>query len=167
MSGENKVNYSGDTVEHQPVIMSVLKLKLDQDQLVEDFFESTHLIGIVSAARDYQLCWQINRALHYDFRVNNSVEINLTKNQRSFYFSVFEFIEPTKSAAHYFYNNHCQAECLLPELKNVDYIWLIKGDYYQAQDIKNLIEQLRHVELVQLVSLLDSRKIENKMNLIF
>lgn len=147
--------------------MSVLKLKLDQDQLLEDFFESTHIVGIVSSARDYQLCWQINRSMHFNFRVNNSLEINLAKNNRAFYFSVFDFEEPTKSAAHYFYNNHCQAEFLLPELKNIDYLWMIKGDYYQRQDIKKLIEQLRHVELVQLVSLLDIREIKNKMNLIF
>jgi hypothetical protein len=147
--------------------MSVLKLKLDQDQLLEDFFESTHILGIVSSARDYQICWQINNYMHFDFRVNNSLEINLSKNSRAFYFSVFEFEEPTKSSAHYFYNNHCQAELLLPELKNIDYLWMVKGDYYQLQDVKKLIEQLRHVELVQLVSLLDIREIKNKMNLIF
>jgi hypothetical protein len=56
---------------------------------------------------------------------------------------------------------------LLPELKHIDYLWLIKGDYYQLQDVKKLIEELRHVELVQLVSLLDLREIKNKMNLIF
>jgi hypothetical protein len=147
--------------------MSVLKLKLDQDQLLEDFFESTFLIGIVSSARDYQLCWQINNHMHYNFRVNNSLEINLSKHQRAFYFSVFDYEEPTKSVSHYFYNNHCKAEFLLPELKNIDYLWLIKGDFYQQQDVKKLIDQLRRVELVQLVSLLDIRDIKNKMNLIF
>lgn len=147
--------------------MSVLKLKLDQDQLVEDFFDSTHLIGIVSTARDYQVSWQINRHLFCDFRVNNSLEITLTKSHRSFHFTVFEFLEPTNSVSHYLYNNHCQAEFLLPELKNIDYVWMVKGDYYQLQDVKKLIEQLRGVAVVQLVSLLDIREIKNKMNLIF
>jgi hypothetical protein len=147
--------------------MSALRLKLDQDQLIEDFFESTHLVGVVSSARDYQLCWQINRQLYYNFRVNNSLEITLSKHQRAFYFTVYEYQEPTKSVSHYFYNNHCKAEFLLPELKNIDYLWLIKGDYYQVQDVKKLIEELRRVELVQLVSLLDIRDIRNKVNLIF
>lgn len=147
--------------------MSVLKLKLDQEQLVEDFFEDTWLAGIMSPARDYQLCWQINQQLGYDFRVNNSLEIKLNKQQRSYYFTVLEYEEPTKSAAHYFYNNHCKAEFLLPELKHVDYIWLIKGNYYQAADVKNVIEECRKVELVQLVSLLDMKDIKNKINLIF
>ncbi|NML35921.1 IPExxxVDY family protein [Chitinophaga sp. G-6-1-13] len=147
--------------------MSILKLKLDQEQLVEDFFENTHLIGIASTARDYQLCWQINRQLYTNFRVNNLLEITLSKKNRSFHFTVMEFHEPTNSVSHYFYNNHCQAEFLLPELKNIHFLWMIKGDYYQADDVKKLLEQLRVVPLVQLVSLLDTREIKNKMNLIF
>jgi hypothetical protein len=147
--------------------MSVLKLKLDQDQLVEDFFDETFLVGIASSARDYQLCWQLNRQLHFDFRVNNSLEIKLTKGPRSFYFPIFDFMEPTKTVEHYLYNNHCKGEFLLPELKHIHYIWLIKGNYYQQDDIKKLIELLRYVEMVQLVSLLDARDIKNKMNLIF
>ncbi len=147
--------------------MSVLKLKLDQEQLVEDFFEDTWLAGIVSQARDYQVCWQINKQLGFDLRVNNSLEINLTKNRRSYFFTVFEYQELTKSAAHYFYNNHCKAEFLLPELKHVDYIWLIKGNYYQAPDVRSLTEQCRKVEAVQLVTLLEMKDIRNKINLIF
>ncbi|MGN6511869.1 MAG: IPExxxVDY family protein [Chitinophaga sp.] len=147
--------------------MSVLKLKLDQEQLVEDFFEDTWLAGIVSQARDYQVCWQINKQLGFDLRVNNSLEINLTKNRRSYFFTVFEYQELTKSAAHYFYNNHCKAEFLLPELKHVDYIWLIKGNYYQAPDVRSLTEQCRKVETVQLVTLLEMKDIRNKINLIF
>lgn len=141
--------------------------KLDQEQLVEDFYEDTYLAGIISPARDYQVCRQVNQFLGYDFRVNNSLEIKLTKPGRSFYFSVYEYEEPTKSAAHYLYNNHCKAEFLLPELRHVDYIWLIKGNYYQTEGVKDLIEQCRRVELVQLVSLLDVRDIKNKINLIF
>ncbi|HVI44549.1 MAG TPA: IPExxxVDY family protein [Chitinophaga sp.] len=147
--------------------MSVLKLKLDQEQLVEDFFESTYLIGIASSARDYQLCWQINRHMHTNFRVNNNLEITLSKKNRLFHFTVLDFHEPTNSVSHYFYNNHCQAEFLLPELKHIHFLWMIKGDYYQSEDIKKLLEDLRQVPLVQLVSLLDTRDIKNKMNLIF
>lgn len=147
--------------------MSVLKLKLDQDALVEDFFEDAWLAGIISQAKDFQLIWQLNKHLGFDFRVNNSLEINLSKNRRSFFFTVYEHQELTKSAGHYFYNNHCKAEFLLPELKHVDYLWLIKGNYYQQADVKALIEQCRKADLVQMASLLDLRDIKNRINLIF
>jgi hypothetical protein len=147
--------------------MTILKLKLDQDQLVEDFFESSFLIGIASSVRDYQLCWHINHHLRTSFRINNHLEITLSKKTRSFHFPVFEFQEPTISVTHYLYNNHCHAEFLLPELKHIDFLWMIKGDYYQPAEIKKLLEELRLVPPVQLVSLLDIREIKNKMNLIF
>ncbi|ATL49715.1 hypothetical protein COR50_03590 [Chitinophaga caeni] len=147
--------------------MSVLKLKLDQDQLVDDFFESTYLVGIVSPVRDYQLCWQVNRELGYRFKVNNTLEINLTKNNRHFHFTVYEDRENIKSVSHYLYNNHCKAEFLMPELKHIDYLWLIKGNYYQVDDIKKLIDQVRKLEFVQLVSIVDIKDLRNRMNLIF
>ncbi|HEY8955136.1 IPExxxVDY family protein [Chitinophaga sp.] len=147
--------------------MTILKLKLDHDQLIEDFFDSSYIIGIASTARDYQLCWHINRQLHTNFRVNNNLEITLSKKTRSFHFPVFDFHEPTNSVAHYLYNNRCQAEFLLPELKQINFLWMVKGDYYQPGDVKKLLEELRLVPLVQLVSLLDIRDIKNKMNLIF
>ncbi|RFS24025.1 IPExxxVDY family protein [Chitinophaga silvatica] len=147
--------------------MSVLKLKLDNDQLVEDFFDNTHLLGIASTSNDYQVCWHINRQLHTAFRINNSIEITLAKKNRSYHFPIYEFHEPTNSVAHYFFNNHCQAEYLLPELKQVQFLWMIKGDYYQQSDVKKLLDELRLVPLVQLVSLLDIKEIKNKMNLIF
>ncbi len=80
---------------------------------------------------------------------------------------MFEYQELTKSAAHYFYNNHCKAEFLLPELKHVDYIWLIKGIITRPPTSKLLTEQCRKVEPVQLVTLLDMKDIKNKINLIF
>ena len=44
-----------------------MKLKLDFEGLAEDFFEETHLLGIVSPIRDYQFCWFLNHLFRYDF----------------------------------------------------------------------------------------------------
>ncbi|HEY6082975.1 MAG TPA: IPExxxVDY family protein, partial [Chitinophagaceae bacterium] len=84
-----------------------------------------------------------------------------------FYFSVFEFTEPTTAVSHYIYNNHSKAAFLLPELKNIDFLWLIKGDYYQEKEVKALIEQIRSVENIQLVTLFNQEEIKNKKDLIF
>ncbi|RAJ10432.1 hypothetical protein LX64_00034 [Chitinophaga skermanii] len=163
----NQYTQQYDSIYPQSPYMSVLKLKLDQDQLVEDFFDATYLVGLVSSARDFQLVWQINRELGYNFRVNNSLEVNLAKNNRQFFFTVYEFQEHTKSVSHYFYNNHCQAEFLLPDLKNIDYLWLVKGNYYQKSDIIKLVDQLRKLGLIQLVTIVETKELKHKMNLIF
>jgi hypothetical protein len=54
-----------------------MKLKLDIDELAEDFFRETRLAGIVAPVKDYQLCWQLNQLLTMDLRNNNEIEIQL------------------------------------------------------------------------------------------
>jgi hypothetical protein len=147
--------------------MSKAKLVLSNEQLEEAFFDSSWLIGIMAPAKDYQLCWNLNRALGFNFRANNELEICLESKQKKFYFTVFEFEEPTKTVWHYIFNNHYKAEFLLPELKNVDYIWMLKGDFYQQSEVRLLMDQIREVPSVQLVTLLKPDELKNKRNLIF
>ena len=47
-----------------------MKLKLTIDDLANDFFEDTRLLGVVAPVKDYQLCWQLNNRLRFDFRIN-------------------------------------------------------------------------------------------------
>ena len=56
-----------------------MKLKLDFDDLAEEFFEDTILLGLVAPIKDYQFCWHLNHLLRYDFRINNDIEIQLFK----------------------------------------------------------------------------------------
>ena len=60
-----------------------LKLKIDNEALAEEFFEDAVLLGIVAPVKDYMFCWQINQTLGIDFRVNNDIEIQLTKKNRT------------------------------------------------------------------------------------
>ena len=63
-----------------------------------------------------------------DFRINHEMEIQLKKKKRDYFFSVFEYREPTGSLSHYLYNNQFDGEYLLPEFKHLDFLWLMKGD---------------------------------------
>ena len=58
-----------------------MKLKLDLDDLADDFFSDTRLIGIVAPLKDYQFCWNLNQLLRFDFRNNNEIEIQLNKKK--------------------------------------------------------------------------------------
>jgi hypothetical protein len=71
-----------------------MKLKLDLDDLADDFFNDTRLMGIVAPVKNYQFCWRLNHAMRFDFRINNDIEIQLLKKQRRYYFSIFEYHEP-------------------------------------------------------------------------
>lgn len=144
-----------------------MKLKLDVDDLADDFFEDTRLMGIVAPVKDYQFCWQLNHLLHFDFRVNNDIEIQLFKKQRHYYFAIFEYREPHNSLVHYLYNNQFEGEYLLPEFRHLDFLWLMKGDAVADSLFVHLMDTVRAIGGVQLVMELTNEKVKNKAHLIF
>ena len=147
--------------------MAVQKLKIDNEALAEEFFEDASLLGIVAPQKDYQFCWQLNQSLGFHFRVNNDLEIQLTKKKRSYFFSIFEYKVPAITLTHYLYNNQYDGEYLLPEFKHLDFLWLIKGDPVPAEDLKNLMQSVRTIQGVQLVTEMTNEKIKNKQHMIF
>ncbi|MEO5592716.1 MAG: IPExxxVDY family protein [Chitinophagaceae bacterium] len=144
-----------------------MKLKLDMDGMAEAFFEDTRLVGIVAPVRDYQFCWQLNRLFHFNFRLNNSIEIQLTKKLMNFSFSVFEYPESNNSLVHYLYNNKNNGEYLLPQFKHNDFLWLMKGDAVDDNKFENISKSIREINGVQMVTELTHEKILHKGNLMF
>ncbi len=143
-----------------------MKLKIDNDLLTEDFFEDTQLLGIVAPIKDYHFCWQLNQLLHYDFRNNNNIEIQLTKKSRKYFFAVYEFKIPNSALVHYIYNNQFDGEYLLPEFKHLDFLWLIKGQLISSTELQNITSNIKKINQVQLVTVLTNEKIKHKEHLI-
>ncbi|MFN2456764.1 MAG: IPExxxVDY family protein [Chitinophagaceae bacterium] len=144
-----------------------MKLVLDSKDLTDGFFEQTRLLGIMASMKDYQFCWQLNNLLKVNFRLNNDIEIQLTKKKRDYFFSVYEFAENNSSLTHYLYNNQFDGEYLLPELKHLDFLWLLKGDSISEHTLQQLMQSIRKIKAVQLVVELIHEQIRNKEHLIF
>lgn len=133
----------------------------------EDFFEDTRLLGIVAPLKDYLFCWQLNHHMRFNFRINNSIEIQLTRKQRNYFFTVFEYPQPGSSLVHYLYNNKFDGEYLLPEFRHMDFLWLMKGDAVDNTSFENTAKVIKEINGVQLVNELTNEKIKNKGHLIF
>lgn len=146
---------------------TVQKLKIDNEALAEEFFDGALLLGIVAPIKDYLFSWQLNQMLGLDFRINNDIEILLTKKQRKYFFSIYEYAVPSLSRTHYLYNNQYDGEYLLPEFKHLDFLWLIKGDPIAPEDLKILLQAIRSLPGVQLVNEMINDKIKHKQHLIF
>ena len=144
-----------------------MKFKLDIEGMEEDFFEDTRLLGIVAPVKDYQLCWQLNHLFRFKFRINNNIEIQLTKKRRHYFFSVYEYNEPNNSLTHYLYKNQHDGEYLLPEFKHLDFLWLMKGDLVSDELFSHMAGSIKDINGVQLVIELTNEKIKNKGHLIF
>ena len=143
------------------------KLALNNHALAEEFFEDTRLLGIMAPVKDYQFCWRLNSTLRMDFRINNNIEIQLKRKSRDYFFSVFEYCEPVGSLAYYVYNNQFDGEYLLPEFRHFDFLLLMKGDVVSDEKMHHVINSIRGLNGVQLVTELTNEKIKNKEHLVF
>ena len=143
-----------------------MKLKIDTETLIEEFFECTCLLGIVAPIKDYQFVWHINQILGYHFKINHTLEIQLKKKERIYFFSIYEFPVPGSTMVHYIYNNEDDGEYLLPEFKHLDYLWLAKGEDMEKDHVSILIQSLKLLSGVQLVTEMTNEKIKNKQFLI-
>ncbi len=146
-----------------------MKLRIDNETLAQEFFEDSILLGIVAPVKDYQLSWQLNQLLGFDFRLNNDFEIQLKRKTRTYFFSIYEYNIPAVSLTHYLYNNQFDGEYLLPEFKHLDFLWLIKGggEPVSSEEQKSLIQSIKMLPGVQLVIEMTNEKIKNKQHLIF
>ena len=143
-----------------------MKLRIDNNETVDTFFQDIRIIGIVAPIKNYHFCWCVNQRMQYDLRVSNDLEIQLEKKRRKYYFSIFSYPEPLVSRIHYLYSNCFDGEHLLPELKNLDYLWIVKGDSGDEKEIDKLLEGIRAVEGVQLAKEISHSQIRNKSHLI-
>ena len=143
-----------------------MKLKLDDDQLSDHFFDHTRILGIASTLKNYQLCFHIEKQLQVDFRTSQDLQIPFEKNKRSYSFTVYEFLQPAIATEHFLYTNKNDGEALLPELQHLDYIWLIKGVYFNSDEpFKELQQNLRLIPGIQLVTEVSHEKIKSRDNL--
>ena len=144
-----------------------MKLKLNIEELTDDFFVDTRLLGITATTKSYRFCWTINNMIGFNFRLNPEIEIHLQKKGRQYFFPVYQYIVPNTDLSHYIYHNQYDGEYLLPEFKHMDFLWLIKGETVPDEECRKLIQSIKNVNDVQLVAELTNEQIKNKGNLIF
>ena len=144
-----------------------MKLKINNDLLAEEFFENTHLLGIVAPVKNYQFIWYINQSLGYTFRLNSDFEIELRKKTRSYFFSIYEYQIPQTTIVHYLYHNQHMGEYLLPEFKHLDFLWMIKGDDISGVEVSDIQQMIKQLPVVQFVNEMTHEKIKHKQHLIF
>lgn len=67
---------------------------------------------------------------------------------------------------HYIYQNQYDGEYLLPEFRNMDFLWLMKGDIFDEEKYKWIVDSIKKITGVQLVVELQTDQIKNKHHLI-
>ena len=137
--------------------MSKLVLSLDEDY---DF----KLIGISCHAKDYRLCWELNKTLLIDLVRVSDYEI--TKKKEVSKHAFYEFIDEINYLDFYLIANKGDKGNLIPEHKTTDFFLMIKGNPSDTL-LGEWIIKVNTLNLVLTAFKIDPEIIKSKQNLLF
>tara|TARA_R110001592_G_scaffold140938_1_gene362101 strand:- start:7513 stop:7926 length:414 start_codon:yes stop_codon:yes gene_type:complete len=137
--------------------MTKLLLNIEEEY---DFF----LIGISCHAKDYRLCWEMNRLLNIDLARTEDLDINLKTSIGKF--SFYEFIDEENYSEYFLISNRSAKGFLIPEQKNTDFLFMIKGAAYDSL-IEEISEKIGASEIVLTSYNIDVDSLKSKQNLLF
>lgn len=142
------------------------RLTLSIADMQEDFFTDTALIGIASSLPAYRLCGVLNKC--FDVQLTREVDMDVplrTKQQSEHHFSIYQYCAPLNGARYLLYKLKSDNQTLLPEAKNLDYLWLIQSSSTAAL-AGTITECLKRLPEVQMAQVLEMDKLKSLSNLI-
>ena len=139
---------------------------MKKSKLVIDYEFDFRLWGITTAARGYKLAWELNQQLGIRLVKQPDLVVGFRNNEEksfSFYayetplnrLKVFKNRPGDQESAKYF---------LIPEFPHYDFIILAA---MEEQHTQNLVERIRSIPSVQLVSSIPLEGLKSKSNFIF
>ncbi len=122
-------------------------------------------IGITSAQKDYRLCWLLNHALGYDLKRMADFYPENDLHNESLGFAVYRHENPSMFLHVYLVSNKHQEAQLFTQLKNFDYLLLLKQPSQQT-NLNDMADAIRKITQVQAALLLPDLH-DKKANAIF
>jgi hypothetical protein len=141
------------------------KMVLDMAAMQEDFFAETAMIGIVAALPAYHFCWLLND--HFDINFTREPEQNIYVQKKGIQYSfpTYQYNLPNSYHKYLLYKLKNGQELLLPETKQMDYLWLIQTANFD-DDAKSIARELRNIASIQMAQLLGSEQLKSLNNLL-
>ena len=122
------------------------------------------LYGIVSQEKPHRLAWLLNKIYPYKFIRVDDYELQM--NAKPCAFAQFIFEDEENHTQHIILSNKDESTFLIPELKNFDYLLLIKGatDFFEDETLKN---NIKTISSIQIIFEVETNKLKSKHNLIY
>ena len=131
----------------------------------EDFFQETAMIGIVAALPAYHFCWLLNDHFDINFTREPDQNLYLMKKGVRYSFPTYQYDLPNSYHKYLLYKLKHGAESLLPETKQMDYLWLIQTANFD-EDGQAIARELRNIASIQMAQLLGSEQLKSLNNLL-
>jgi hypothetical protein len=131
----------------------------------DEFFEDSALVGIATAMQGYRLCWMLNNHFGINFYRDPDLNITFQKKDARHYFPIYQYELPNSYHKYLLYKLKSGKESLLPETRQLDYLWLLKTANCK-EDAALITQELKNIADIQMARILDIEKIENLNNLL-
>lgn len=119
--------------------------------------------GIASHQKDFRLAWALNGVLHCDFNRVEDYQISSAKGISSH--THFRWTEAENHFSYHLIVNRGETAYMLPELKQADYVFVIKG-MLDALDTDGIKRQINQSEMVLAAFEVDETNAKSIQNLI-
>lgn len=136
----------------------VLKFEIDLDFV---------LIAINTPLKDYRVCHFINKYLNFDFKKLPDLAVDIYQGTTEpAFFSIYHYQWETTETDFYFIANKGSEGLLIPEMREVDYFFMIKN-FIDDTDLNNIITTLNRVPEIIAAVKIEPKKIKSRENLLF
>lgn len=121
------------------------------------------LIGMSCHAKDYRLCWEINKSLELDLEKQSDI---LSNNYPDVSYSNAVYIDEENHLEYVLLSNKSEGGMVIPEYPQLDYFLKISGPQheYSTSDYRS---RLQNIDLVLAVIELNPENLKSKFNLVF
>ena len=102
------------------------------------------LLGISCHVKDYRISFLLNKHLGYDFQKMEDLKITLASKKDPAEFSLYYYHDEDYFNKYYLLANRSQDLVMAPEIKQVDFLLLIEGEFRKAQKYR-LIKSIREI----------------------
>lgn len=139
---------------------------LDMHAVQKDFFEESAIIGLGTALPMYRLCSLLNRLFEVELACDPEMTIELNfKNKPSVFFPVYQCWLYNSEQQYLIYKNKMNNAVLVPEIKSVDYLWLVQSSS-PHKDALAILEQIRTLPDIDMCKILKTTELKSLMNIL-
>ncbi len=123
------------------------------------------LIGISCHVKDYRISFLLNRHLGLDFLKIEDLKITLNNKKDPEEFSMYYYFDEDYFNTYYLVANRSRELVLAPEIKQVDFLLIIEGEFKKSQEDR-LIKSIRNIPNILMAYEIKFAEIKNHETLL-
>ena len=137
---------------------------MKKSYLVEEPPDDFILFGIVTQELPHRLAWFINKIMEFGFVRNDDI-VFLHNGKEESHFSRFDYSDELNRLDYHLLSNNEEGIRLIPELRNVDFLLMIKGalSYF---DKDHLLTLLKTIETIRLITEISPARLKSRQHLV-